>query len=398
MGGIFKKLIIAFVVATAVPSCADQGEVDFHARSIELERENKKLNKQLQEITATVREMQQNKYGVVRERVISKPVTYKGGGETLKQVVERKVLRCGGNADLPGFGFLSPDSGQFEGFDIDVCRAIGAAVLGKQGSSQIEVLPLTSKLRFASLQSGRVDVLTRNTTWTMSRDAELRTNFAAVTFYDGQGILVRDASNIKKLSDLQDKAVCVQAGSTSASNMVDYMASLGISIELNEYSDRVAAREQYDRKACEAFTGDKTSLLAQRSLLSIPENHTFLFGSISREPLGPVVRHDDDNWKDVVTWTVQCLINAEAQDVSYENVEEKLQSEDIGHKWLLGLEGRLGEQLGLSNDFCYQVIKQVGNYKDIYERHLGPDTEFNLPRGINSLYSDGGLHYPLPFR
>lgn len=367
-------------------------------RSLELSTENETLKQQLNAIKTVVKELEANNSGFLKPRVIAEPAIFHEGGDTLQAVRDRKILRCGGNADLPGFGYLSPDSSEFEGFDIDICRAIAAAVLGEKGSEQIEVIPLTSKLRFAALQSGRIDVLTRNTTWTMSRDTEHRSNYAGVTFYDGQGVLVRRDSNIRKVSDLRGKAVCVQAGSTSAVNIVDHFGNLGLSIELRDFSDRIAALRQYDEGGCDGYTGDKSSLIAQLPLLTSPSEHHVLVDNISREPLGPVVRHADDNWYDIVGWTIQCLFNAEALNVSQDNLQEKQLDESIAIKRLLGIDSKLGEKMGVANDFCYQVIDQVGNYKDIYNRHLGPDSQFNLPRGLNSLYTDGGIIYPMPFK
>lgn len=331
-------------------------------------------------------------------QIIREQTKFVDTSDTVQDVRERGFLRCGGNADVPGFGFLDPDQGRFVGFDIDICRAIAVAVLGEGGAENIDIVPLTSRLRFAALQSAEIDVLIRNTTHTLSRDAELRVNFGPVTFYDGQGMLVRSNSGIRKLTDMTGLAVCVQASSTSASNVVAYFANLGLPIEIIEFDDREAAREQYEAETCEGFTGDKSSLLAQRTLLDEPDRHFILSKDMSREPLAPVVRHGDDAWLDIVRWSIECLFNAELLGVSAENVDEMLLSEDTNIKNLLGVETELGMLLGLSNDFCYQIIKQIGNYDDIYTRHLGPDTQFNLPRDLNLLYIDGGLIYPTPFK
>ena len=331
-------------------------------------------------------------------QVIREQTTFINTSDTVQDVRERGFLRCGGNADVPGFGFLDPDQGRFVGFDIDICRAIAVAVLGEGGAENIDIMPLTSRLRFAALQSAEIDVLIRNTTHTLTRDAELRVHFGPVTFYDGQGMLVRSGSGIRKLTDMAGLAVCVQASSTSAANVVSYFDNLGLPVELIEFDDREAAREQYEAGTCEGFTGDKSSLLAQRTLLTDPDRHTILPEDMSREPLAPVVRHGDDAWLDIVTWSIECLFNAELLGISAENVDEMLLSEDSNIKNLLGVDSELGMLLGLSNDFCYQIIKQIGNYGDIYTRHLGPETQFNLPRDLNLLYIDGGLIYPTPFK
>jgi general L-amino acid transport system substrate-binding protein len=399
MHRIYTLTGLASLILTLVLGGCDQRESRrAEVRLLELTAENKALRSENDSVKSILTRMENTRAGLLHQRVISKPAIFHEGGETLQSVRNRKILLCGGNADLPGFGYLSPDSGTFEGFDIDICRAIAAAVLGEKGAEQVEVIPLTSKLRFASLQSGRIDVLSRNTTWTLSRDTEFRTDYAGVTFYDGQGVLVRRASDIRKVSDLRGKAVCVQAGSTSASNILDHFESLGLTIELRDFQDRVAALKQYDEGGCDGYTGDKSSLIAQLSLLSNPEQHTVLIDDISREPLGPVVRHEDNNWKDIVAWTVQCLINAEALDVTRANVQERREQDSIAIRRLLGKDSNLGEKMGISNDFCYQIINQIGNYKDIYNRHLGPGSPFNLPRGLNALYTDGGILYPMPFK
>lgn len=392
------NLLLGALFSLFLGACEKPEERLHELRILELSARNTQLEERLKSAVSAVAKFAEEDPDSSRQMVVSQPAIYHEGGDTLLTVRNRKTLRCGGNADLPGFGFLSPDSSEFSGFDIDICRAIAAAVLGEKGSNQIEILPLTSKLRFSALQSGRIDVLTRNTTWTMSRDTELRANYAGITFYDGQGVLVRSESGLRKVSDLNGKAICVQASSTSASNIIDHFDKLGLSIELREFSDRIAALKQYNQKACDGYTGDKSGLIAQRSLLSNPEEHVLLEDNISREPLGPVVRHNDDNWNDIVSWTIQCLINAEALDVSQSNIQDRIDENSIMVNRLIGKDFELGEKMGIGNDFCYQIIRQVGNYKDIYNRHLGVDSEFNLPRGLNALYTDGGILYPLPFK
>lgn len=377
----------------------DDSEPDLRdSKIIQLEAERKFLTSGLSNAMGLLRTIEKSGGILVSQETIFEPAVFVDESETLQAVKDRKLLHCGGNADLPGFGYLDPDSSEFVGFDIDLCRAIGAAVLGPEGADQVEIIPLTSKLRFAALQTGEIDVLTRNTTWTMSRDSELRADYAGVTFYDGQGILVRNEDEIRKLSDFQGRTICVQAGSTSAANVETYFADQGISVEVRAFDDRVAALKQYQQRGCEGYTGDKSSLISQRSLLETPKEHRIMIDQISREPLGPVVRQNDDVWKDVVTWTIQCLLNGEQLGVSIDTVKDDLSSGKIAIQRLLGLKGDLGEKLGLPNDFCYQTISQVGNYKDIYERHLGPESDFNLARGLNALDVDGGIHYPLPFQ
>lgn len=322
------------------------------------------------------------------------PIEFAGGDETLALVQERGTLKCGGNQNVPGFGYLDPDSGDFTGFDIDFCHAIAAAVLGDAGA--IEVTPTTGESRFPTLQSGEVDVLIRNTTWTFSRDTALGFDFAPTTFFDGQGMMVRKSSGIGSLEDLEGGTVCVQSGTTTEKNLAQYFEGIGVSIEILVYADAVATREAYDSGACDGFTTDKSGLVSQQILLADPEAHQILVEDMSREPLGPLTRHGDNNWNDIVSWVVYCTINAEFLGVNQANVDDMLGGDDPVISDLLGETGDLGQNLGLSNDWCYQVISQVGNYADIYDRNLGPDTPFNLPRGLNALYTDGGILYPIP--
>lgn len=393
-----RIFILTLVIFLFVSACSENTADLDRIQIVELNQENKRLTSELSTVTKALRAQQDAQMGFITQQVVGQPVKYLGDSDTLKNVLDRKVLRCGGNADLPGFGYLDPDSSEFVGFDIDICRAIAAAVLGEQGANQIEIVPLTSKLRFASLQSGDVDVLTRNTTWTLSRDVEMRANYGGITFYDGQGVLVRVKDEIRKLTDLRDKSVCVQVGSTSQTNIIDYFDKIDVPVEVRQFDDRITALKQYSELACDGYTGDKSSLIAQQTLLTRPGDHTILLKEISREPLGPLVRHDDDGWLDVVTWTVQCMLNGEYLGLSQDNIDERIQADEAGVHAALGITGRLGNKMGLSDDFCYQVIRQVGNYKDIYDRHLGPTTIFNLPRGLNDLYINGGLHYPLPMK
>jgi general L-amino acid transport system substrate-binding protein len=324
------------------------------------------------------------------------PVTFAEAGDTLQAVIENGVLRCGGNANVPGFGYLDPDTNEFTGFDIDFCHAIAAAALAD--SSAIEVRPTTATERFPVLQSGEVDVLIRNTTWTISRDTSLGFDFGPTTFYDGQGMMVRVDSGITDLEGLEGGTVCVQAGTTTEKNLTDVFRALDINFEPVVFPDAPSTLEAYDSGACDGFTTDKSGLVSQQILLATPEDHTILDVTMSKEPLGPLVRHGDNNWGDVVTWTVYCTIQAEELGITSANVDDFLGGEDPVLQNLLGETGDLGLALGLNNDFCYQVIKQVGNYGEIYDRNLGPDTPFNLPRGLNALYTEGGIMYAPPFR
>jgi len=394
----YQYFLIGLVLLVATACTSEANHNNKERQIAELKAENKRLNENLTQINSFVSQFEEANGNIFKQQVISRPAKFTDTSDTLQAVRDRKRLICGVNADLPGFGFLEPDTGEFVGFDIDICRAIGAAVLGQEGADLVEFIPLSSKQRFTALQTGGIDVLTRNTTWTLSRDTELRADYAGITFYDGQGVMVHKDGGILKVSDLQNQSICVQEGSTSQANIKDYFVNIGLAVEIFPFEDRIAALKQYESKACAAYTADKSSLIAQRTLLNQPKEHRFLVDEISREPLGPVVRHHDNKWKDVVFWTTQCLLNAEAIGISQRNVDKKLNSEDSGIKRLLGTDKNLGEKLSLPNDFCYQVIRQVGSYKDIYDRHLGVNSKFQLARGLNALNTDGGIQYAVPFK
>ena len=332
----------------------------------------------------------------VTETVVE-AVTFSGGGDTLGEVQGRGSLNCGGNANLAGFGFLDPDTNEFSGFDVDFCAAVAAATLGD--STAFEVIPTTGTSRFPTLQSGEVDVLIRNTTWTISRDTSLGFDFNPVTFYDGQGMMVRVDSGIETLEDMAGSTICVQAGTTTEKNLADVFRARDIEFTPAVFPDNPSTTEAYASGNCDGLTTDKSGLLSIRlNNLDVPEDHVVLDDTMSKEPLGPLTRHGDNNWNDIVSWTVNCTIQAEESGVTSANVDDMLGSDDPTIQNLLGVNGDLGQALGLSNDFCYQVLAQVGNYGEIYDRNFGPDTPFNLARGINAQYYDGGLIYAPPFR
>lgn len=317
-------------------------------------------------------------------------------GDTLQLVRNRGALKCGGNQAVPGFGYLNPNTNNFEGFDIDYCKAVAAAVFGD--ATKYEVRPTTAGERFPVLQAGEVDVLIRNTTWTFSRDTSLGFEFVPVTFYDGQGMMVRRADGINTLQEMAGATICVQSGTTTERNLADVFRSQGIPFEPLVFDDADKTREAYDAGQCDGFTTDKSGLISQRILLANPADHVILEETMSKEPLGPLVRHGDNNWGDIVRWTVFCTFQAEELGVTSANVDSLLSSENPFIQNLLGVTGDLGQMMGLSNDFCYQVIKQVGNYGEIYDRNLGPNTPFNVPRGLNEQWTNGGLIYSAPFR
>jgi general L-amino acid transport system substrate-binding protein len=319
-------------------------------------------------------------------------VTFAGGGDTLGAVQDRGILNCGVSGSLPGFSFLEED-GSVSGFDWDYCRAIAAAALGD--ADAVQNRNTNASERFPVLQSGEIDVLVRNTTWTVSRDTSLGFNFAPTTFYDGQGMLVRKDSGITTLEDLEGGTVCVNAGTTTEKNLADVFRTRGISYEPVVFAETDAERQAYDEGRCDGWTTDKSGLVASKTQLTVPEDHIILEETMSKEPLGPLVRHGDDNWFDIVKWTVNCTIMAEDLGVDSSNVDEMLGSDNPEILNLLGVEGDLGQAMGLNNDFCYQVISQVGNYAEIYDKNLGP---FDLPRGLNAQWKDGGILYSPPFR
>jgi general L-amino acid transport system substrate-binding protein len=372
-----KLLVIAlvlFALSLVLAACGGEGETVEVTRVVEVE------------VTRVV------EAEATADEAAPAPVT----GDTLGAVQDRGTLRCGANSSVPGFGYLDPETNEFAGFDIDYCKAVAAAVLAD--STAIEIRPTTANERFPVLQSGEIDVLIRNTTWTISRDTSLGFDFAPTTFYDGQGMMVRAESGITSLEDLEGGTICVQSGTTTEKNLADVYRALGLEIEPVVFDDADRTREAYDAGQCDGFTTDKSGLVSQQILLADPTAHIILDATMSKEPLGPLVRHGDDNWFDIVKWTVNCTIEAEELGISSENVDDFVGSDDPVVQNLLGDTGDLGLAMGLEADFCYQVIKQVGNYAEIYNRNLGPDTPFDLPRGPNQLWTEGGLLYSPPFR
>ncbi|MBX3015056.1 MAG: amino acid ABC transporter substrate-binding protein [Caldilineaceae bacterium] len=315
---------------------------------------------------------------------------------TLQIVQDRGRVICVGNSVLPGFGFLD-EQGNFSGFDVDFCKAVAAAIFGD--ATAIEVRPTTAQERFTVLSSGEADVLFRNTTRTMSRDTDLGANFGPVTFYDGQGIMVRKDSNVATLEDLEGASICVQTGTTTELNLADQMAAAGVTYEPVVFETADEVTTAYEEGRCDAWTTDKSGLVSRQSVLAEPDAHMIMDVTLSKEPLAPMVRHGDDQWLDLITWTVYATMLAEEQGITSANVDEiRSNSENPDIRRLLGIEGDFGPKIGLSNDWAYNVIKLVGNYGEIYDRNLGPDTVFDLPRGLNALYTEGGILYAPPIR
>lgn len=320
-----------------------------------------------------------------------------GFGETLKAVQARGKLVCGVNGQLPGFSFIDPQ-GNWSGFDADFCRVLAAAIFGD--ATKVEFRPLTTQERFTALQTGEVDVLIRNTTWTLARDTDLGLNFTVTTFYDGQGIMVRKDSGFTKLEDLNGATICVQKGTTTELNLADAFSTAGVQYTPAVFEDINQTYGTYAEGRCDAVTSDKSQLSSvAKGALPDPENHVIMDVTLSKEPLGPVVRHGDDQWFDIVRWAVFATFFAEEKGITSANVDEiKANTTNPEIKRFLGLEGDLGKKLGLSNEWAYNIIKQVGNYGEIYDRNLGPNTKTYIPRGLNNLYTQGGLLYAPPFR
>ncbi len=315
--------------------------------------------------------------------------------QTLNAIKDRGQLICGANGTLAGFGLPDPQ-GNWTGFDVDFCRAIAAAIFNDP--SKIKFVPLTAKDRFTALQSGEVDVLSRNTTWTLSRDTSLGLDFAAVTYYDGQGFMVRKSLKVSSALELNDAAVCVQQGTTTELNLADYFRANHMGLKTVTFATGDEALKAYESGRCDTYTTDSSGLYGERLKLAEPAEHLVLPEIISKEPLSPAVRHGDSQWTDIVRWTHFAMVDAEELGVSKANVDEKMKSDDPETRRMLGAEGQYGEALGLTNDWVYRIIKHVGNYGEVFERTVGQGSPLKIVRGLNALWTKGGLQYGPPFR
>jgi general L-amino acid transport system substrate-binding protein len=323
------------------------------------------------------------------------PGAQEDGTSVLQQVTDRGELVCGVNDAVPGFGVTDAD-GNFSGFDIDFCRAIAAAVLGD--ADAVSFVPLTAQQRFTTLQSGEIDVLVRNTTWTATRDGTEGAAFATTTFYDGQGMMVNADSGISSVDELDGATICVLSGTTTELNLETRFASAGLEYTPAAFEDNDTLQEAFTQGQCDAWTSDKSQLAGVRSAWPEgPEALTILEETFSKEPLGPAVRDGDPDWYDAVNWAVIATIQAEEFGIDSTNVDSMRDSDDPSIAGILG-SGDISPGLGLPDDFAYQVISQVGNYAEIYDRNVGPDTGLGLERGLNALYTDGGILYPPPYR
>ena len=316
-------------------------------------------------------------------------------GTALNAIKERGYIKCGVSDGLPGFSHTD-EKGKFSGIDVDVCRAVAAAVFGD--STKVKFTPLTAKERLTALQSGEIDVLSRNTTWTSSRDSAQGLNFTGVTYYDGQGFLVNKKLGVKSAKELDGATVCVQAGTTTELNLSDYFRANKMKYTPITYDKSDESAKALEAGRCDVLTSDQSQLYAQRIKLAKPSDYVVLPEVISKEPLGPVVRHGDDDWFDIVKWTLFVMVDAEELGIDSKNVEEMKKSTNPDVKRMLGVEGDKGKDFGLANDWMAVVIKQVGNYGEIFDRNVGKGSPLQIERGLNALWTQGGLQYAPPAR
>jgi general L-amino acid transport system substrate-binding protein len=316
-------------------------------------------------------------------------------GATLESVKQRDALTCGSSRGLAGF-HLPDDKGNWTGLDVDFCRAVATAIFGDP--AKVKFVPLDAKERFTALQSGEVDVLASTTTWTMSREATLGLLFGAVNYYDGQGFMVLKKLNVASALELKGASICVQQGTTTELNLADFFRTNNLKYEGVVFVTGEEAVRAYDAGRCDGFTNDVSGLYSQRLKLVNPDEHVVLPEIISREPLSPAVRKGDDKWFDIIRWTHYAMVTAEELGVTSKNVDEKLKSDSPEIKRLLGAEGDFGKSLGVNNDWAYQIIKQVGNYGEVFDRNVGDGSKLKIKRGFNALWSKGGLQYAPPIR
>ena len=314
---------------------------------------------------------------------------------TLNSVKQKGFLTCGSNTGLAGFG--QPDAqGNWTGLDVDLCRAVAAAIF--DDPTKVRYIPLAAKDRFTALQSGEVDVLSRNSTATMSRDTQLGLDFPTVNYYDGQGFMVRKKLGVSSAKELNGASICTQQGTTTELNLADYFRANNMKYEVVAFATSDETFKAYDAGRCDAFTTDASGLYAERLRASAPDDHIVLPEIISKEPLGPAVRHGDNQWGDIVRWTHMAMLNAEELGVTKANVDQMKNSPNPEVKRLLGTEGKFGEAIGLTNDWALRIVKHVGNYAEIFEKNVGSGSQLKIQRGQNALWTKGGLQYAPPVR
>jgi general L-amino acid transport system substrate-binding protein len=314
---------------------------------------------------------------------------------TLDKIKARGQIVCGASLGVPGFSYPD-DKGVWTGFDTDMCRALAAVIF--DDPNKASYVPLSSKDRMIALQTGTIDVLSRTTTWTSSRDAGQGIVFTAINYYDGQGFIVRKALGIKSAKELNGATMCVSQGTTTELNLADFARSNGIKVNVLNFIDTNETAKAYEAGRCDGYTTDMSQLAANRLKFAKPDDHVILPDIISKEPLGPWVRRGDEPWFALVRWTLFAMLNAEELGVTQANIDAMLKSDNPEVKRLLGTEGNMGEQLGVSADWVVRIIRHVGNYGESFERHLGPKTRIGLARGSNELWSKGGLQYAPPVR
>jgi general L-amino acid transport system substrate-binding protein len=315
--------------------------------------------------------------------------------KTLKRTINRNAVHCGVNSGLPGFSDMDA-RGNWSGFDVDFCRAIAAAIFNDP--AKVKFVPLDAKERFVELQKRKVDVLARNSTWTMSRETDYALHFAAVSYYDGQGFMTRNSRNAASGLELDGTKVCVQTETTTKLNLDDYFRANNMKHSGMKFAKLDDALRAYDTNQCDVLTADLSQLYALRLKLAKPGEHVILADVISKEPLAPVVRHRDDDWLMIVKWTLFAMVNAEELGINSQNIDDALKSRKPDVMRFVGTEGEYGEELGLTKDWAARIVRHVGNYGEVYERNVGIDSKLGIPRGLNQLWNAGGILYAPPIR
>ena len=315
--------------------------------------------------------------------------------KTLKRTVRRDAVHCGVNTGLPGFSNVD-DKGNWSGLDVDFCRAIAAAIFNDP--KKVKFVPLDAKERFTELGKRKVDVLARNSTWTMSRETEYALHFATVSYYDGQGFMVPGSRNISSALELDGSKVCVQSETTTELNAGDFFSANNIKFQLVKFGSVDDVFKAYESGQCNVLTADVSQLYALRLKLAKAEAHVILPDIISKEPLAPVVRQKDDDWLLIVKWTLFAMVNAEELGVNSQNIDQALKSKKPDVMRLVGTEGEYGEELGLTKDWAARIIRHVGNYGEVFERNVGTGSKLGIPRGLNQLWNAGGILYAPPIR
>lgn len=334
--------------------------------------------------------------GIAAAAVVAGVASIPAHAGTLEDVQAKGFMQCGINTGLAGFAFTD-DAGNWQGFDVAYCNAVAAAVFGD--ASAVRYTNLTGKTRFEALKSGEIDLLSRNTTWTFSRDVDLGLTFVGVNYYDGQGFIGRKGLGVASATELDGASICIQTGTTTELNLADFFRSNNISYEPVPIETNEEARTSYLADRCDVYTTDASGLAATRATFEDPDSHVVYPEIISKEPLGPVVRQGDDAWADVARWTLNVMVGAEELGISSANVDDARANPGTPEiARMLGVEGNLHEMIGLNQDWAYNVIKQVGNYGEVFETFLGTDTPIGLARGLNAQWTDGGLLYAPPMR